>query len=157
VCHGDDGAVVLAFAEAATANLHLRESARHSCHHHDQHHLERSFLLESSCSTMASTVQSSKFSRRPLLVPCRAPVGSCGGHSRIGMPWLTIPQLSIVFIHGLTGDREKTWKTKSAAAPRPQILLPARVPNARILTFGYDAYVTDWRGMVSKNRIGTIQ
>ena len=70
------------------------------------------------------------------------------------MPWLTIPQLSIVFIHGLTGDREKTWKTKSAAAPWPQILLPARVPNARILTFGYDAYVTDWRGMVSKNRIG---
>lgn len=59
-----------------------------------------------------------------------------------------------VFIHGLTGDREKTWKTKSAAAPWPQILLPARVPNARILTFGYDAYVTDWRGMVSKNRIG---
>ncbi|OCL00355.1 uncharacterized protein K441DRAFT_683738 [Cenococcum geophilum 1.58] len=70
------------------------------------------------------------------------------------MPWLTIPQLSTVFIHGLTGDREKTWKTKSAAAPWPQILLPARVPNARILTFGYDAYVTDWRGMVSKNRIG---
>ena len=28
------------------------------------------------------------------------------------------------------------------------------MPNARILTFGYDAYVSDWRGMVSKNRIG---
>jgi protein SERAC1 len=33
-------------------------------------------------------------------------------------------------------------------------LLPSKVPNARILTFGYNAYVMDWRGMVSKNRIG---
>jgi hypothetical protein len=33
-------------------------------------------------------------------------------------------------------------------------LLPAKVPNTRILTFGYDAYVTDWRGMVAQNRIG---
>lgn len=67
---------------------------------------------------------------------------------------LTVPQSSIVFVHGLTGDREKTWKAKNAIAPWPQILLPPRVPNARILSFGYDAYVADWRGMVSKNRIG---
>jgi hypothetical protein len=25
-----------------------------------------------------------------------------------------------------------------------------------VLTFGYDAYVADWRGMVSKNRIGNL-
>ena len=41
-----------------------------------------------------------------------------------------------------------------ATAPWPKTLLPSKVPNARILTFGYDAYVSDWLGMVSKNRIG---
>jgi hypothetical protein len=33
-------------------------------------------------------------------------------------------------------------------------LLLSKIPNARVLTFGYDAYVADWRGMVSKNKIG---
>jgi protein SERAC1 len=63
-------------------------------------------------------------------------------------------QPSIIFVHGLSGDREETWKSEDAAAPWPQTLLPSKVPNARVLTFGYDAYVADWRGMVSKNRIG---
>jgi hypothetical protein len=33
-------------------------------------------------------------------------------------------------------------------------LLPSKVANARILTFGYDASVANWRSLVSKNRIG---
>ena len=77
-----------------------------------------------------------------------------GMHSRMSMHWLIIPQFSIIFVHGLTGDRERTWKTKNAVGPWPQTLLPSKVHNARILTFGYDAYVADWRGMVSKNMIG---
>lgn len=68
-------------------------------------------------------------------------------------PLVNILQHSIIFVHGLTGDREKTWKTKNAITPWPQTLLPPKVPNARILTYGYDAYVTDWQGVVSKNRI----
>ena len=59
-----------------------------------------------------------------------------------------------MFIHGLTGDREETWTAEGAAAPWPYTLLPAKIADARILTFGYDAYVTDWRSVVSQNRIG---
>ena len=62
-------------------------------------------------------------------------------------------KLSLIFIHGLTGDREDTWTARSAAAPWPSRLLPARLPNVRILTFGYDAFITNLRGMVSDNRI----
>lgn len=62
--------------------------------------------------------------------------------------------VDLIFVHGLTGDRERTWTAKDATKPWPETLLPSKVPNARILTFGYDAYISDWRGMVSKNRIG---
>lgn len=61
---------------------------------------------------------------------------------------------SVIFVHGLNGDREKTWTADDASSPWPKSLLTSRVLNARILTFGYDSNVTDWRGMVSKNRIG---
>jgi hypothetical protein len=61
---------------------------------------------------------------------------------------------SIILVHGLTGGREKTWTAKNATSPWPQSLLPLKITNARVLTFGYDAYITDWRGIVSQNRIG---
>jgi hypothetical protein len=64
------------------------------------------------------------------------------------------PHPSLIFVHGLTGDREKTWTGRDATEPWPKALLPLKVPNSRILTFGYDAYVSDLRDMVSKNRIG---
>ena len=61
---------------------------------------------------------------------------------------------SIVFVHGLTGDREATWTAQGASEPWPKTLLPSILPTARVLMFGYDAYVVDWRGVVSQNFIG---
>ncbi|OQE13599.1 hypothetical protein PENFLA_c045G00723 [Penicillium flavigenum] len=61
--------------------------------------------------------------------------------------------IDIIFIHGLTGDRDATWTARVATDPWPKALLPHIIPTARILTFGYDANVADWKGVVSQNRI----
>ncbi|UKZ79212.1 hypothetical protein TrVFT333_006962 [Trichoderma virens FT-333] len=61
--------------------------------------------------------------------------------------------IDIVFVHGLMGDREMTWTAHDTSEPWPKALLPSELPAARVLTFGYDAYVADWRGVVSQNRI----
>ncbi|KAJ9656084.1 hypothetical protein H2201_008656 [Coniosporium apollinis] len=47
--------------------------------------------------------------------------------------------VDIVFVHGLTGNRETTWTHKESKTFWPQTLLAHDLPNARILTFGYDA------------------
>jgi pimeloyl-ACP methyl ester carboxylesterase len=61
--------------------------------------------------------------------------------------------VDVIFVHGLTGSRINTWTARDETEPWPQTLLPSVLTTARILTFGYDASVTDWRGMVSQNRI----
>lgn len=45
---------------------------------------------------------------------------------------------SIIFVHGSTGDRDKTW-TSQGQVLWPQDLLSKDVPTARVLTWGYDA------------------
>lgn len=52
----------------------------------------------------------------------------------------TDPLISIVFVHGLFGNRLNTW-TKNGVL-WPQKLLSEDLPKARIFTFGYDADVT---------------
>lgn len=44
---------------------------------------------------------------------------------------------SLVAVHGLGGHREKTWTAKNGAFWLRDYL-PIVVPNARILTYGYD-------------------
>ena len=40
-------------------------------------------------------------------------------------------------IHGLNGDREKTWMLNNVNWLRD--LLPSDIPNARVISWGYDA------------------
>lgn len=47
--------------------------------------------------------------------------------------------VDIVFIHGLTGNAFNTWYHKDSDTHWPTELLKIDIPDARILTFGYDA------------------
>ncbi|KAI9703094.1 MAG: hypothetical protein M1820_005966 [Bogoriella megaspora] len=62
--------------------------------------------------------------------------------------------VDIVFIHGLNGNRELTW-TNEAGLFWPKDLLPNDIPQASILTWGYDANVLPEKflGVISKNSI----
>jgi hypothetical protein len=60
---------------------------------------------------------------------------------------------SIIFIHGLTGNRVESWKAKGAEISWPEGLLPTIVPNTRICTYGYDAQVVGAPGQISQNNI----
>lgn len=60
---------------------------------------------------------------------------------------------SIVFVHGLKGDCQKTWTDKSSGNPWPKTLLPLEIETARILTYSYDSTVTGKDDVPSQNRI----
>ncbi|KAI8630081.1 Alpha/Beta hydrolase protein [Xylariaceae sp. FL1651] len=49
------------------------------------------------------------------------------------------PKVDIVFVHGLGGEKMRTWTRDGIFWPGQ--LLPSDVPEARILVFGYDANV----------------
>ena len=66
-----------------------------------------------------------------------------------GYPDATV---DICFVHGLTGNRESTWTAAGHSEPWPKTLLPAELKNARIRTYGYDAYVLR-RSVASNNRL----
>ena len=61
---------------------------------------------------------------------------------------------SIVFVHGLTGNRESTWTDKESGVFWPAHLLKNDIPKTRIMTFGYDADVVHFWAMASQNSIG---
>jgi hypothetical protein len=49
--------------------------------------------------------------------------------------------VGVVFAHGLTGDRERTWTHQSTSEPWPKTLLPPHLPSSRILASGCDTYI----------------
>jgi hypothetical protein len=59
---------------------------------------------------------------------------------------------SIIFVHGLTGNRETTW-TYNKTLFWPRDLLAKELHNARILTFGYDADVIGLLNIAGSNTI----
>jgi hypothetical protein len=63
-------------------------------------------------------------------------------------------QASIVFVHGLTGNRESTWTHAPSKVCWPEKLLKNDIPEARIMSFGYDADVVHFWSEASQNRVG---
>lgn len=60
---------------------------------------------------------------------------------------------SVLFVHGLGGHWRETWRNSQAHQPWPQALLPDKLENARILSWGYDSHVSDWKRIVSQNTV----
>ena len=63
--------------------------------------------------------------------------------------------VDIVFIHGITGSSRGTWtyRRKGVEVFWSAELLRLDIPDARILTFGYDANVVNWTSAASANRL----
>ena len=75
------------------------------------------------------------------------PVPSCAGNiskKKIGMFELSTNEnektIDVVAVHGLQGDAYKTWAHDNGSLWLRDFL-PADIPNARIMTFGYDSSV----------------
>jgi hypothetical protein len=63
------------------------------------------------------------------------------------------PLVDIIFIHGLRGDAYETWLEEKSGTYWPKALLCQDVPDARVMSYGYDASVTKLVGPVSQNRL----
>ncbi|OQD71730.1 hypothetical protein PENPOL_c001G08493 [Penicillium polonicum] len=73
----------------------------------------------------------------------------------IGMKVLSDPSnadLDIVFVHGLTGNREKTW-THENGTLWPRDLLSKDLSTARIMTFGYDVDIFSFTSITFSDRL----
>lgn len=61
--------------------------------------------------------------------------------------------VDIVFLHGLIGNAYTTWLHEPTNIHWPSTCLKDRVPDSRIISFGYDAAVVGWWHQRSTNRV----
>ena len=61
--------------------------------------------------------------------------------------------VDIILIHGLFGHAYRTWYQGDQKVFWPEKLLSDDFPRARIMTFGYDADVTNFFGAVGHGRL----
>jgi hypothetical protein len=69
---------------------------------------------------------------------------------------MLIQSISIVAVHGLNGDARGTWTSKSTETSwlSDPDFLPKYLPRARILSWGYNANISTWKGRsTSQDRI----
>ena len=64
-----------------------------------------------------------------------------------------IPICDIVFVHGLGGHSRKTWTTPRSNTYWPRDFLPAGIPSARILTYGYDSSIASFATRISVSAV----
>lgn len=62
-------------------------------------------------------------------------------------------EVDICFIHGLSGNRDSTWTAQAQSSPWPATLLAQKLPHARLLTWGYDAYIIRSSSSASQNQL----
>ena len=62
---------------------------------------------------------------------------------------------SLVFVHGLTGNRRTTWTKNNVLWPAKLLpkIFQERGTEAQIYTFGYDADITSALGEASQSRL----
>ncbi|PVH80413.1 hypothetical protein DL98DRAFT_628851 [Cadophora sp. DSE1049] len=81
-----------------------------------------------------------------LLVMSSSAAPQLFGIRELYCPSNSVPEVDIVAVHGLNGDRLRTWTTQSGPSPicwlsHPNFL-PRYLPQARVLTYGYNANIS---------------
>jgi len=57
----------------------------------------------------------------------------------VGLGAASTPTVDIVFVHGLNGDAIESWTDPDTKSFWPKDFLPNDTPEARVMTFGYNA------------------
>ena len=67
--------------------------------------------------------------------------------------------VDFVFIHGLDGDRTRTWTSEKMSEIWPQALLPRDFPHARILSWGYQSslFQANSRDSITQRSLGLLR
>lgn len=90
----------------------------------------------------ASNSQAAPVDNKALMLPVPSPT-ACTSKDNIGLFELSLhgseKSIDIIAVHGLQGDAYKTWQHDNGWL---RDFLPADIPNARIMAFGYNSTVT---------------